>query len=117
MSDKPFNVPADQSVDYQYYVVDPGFENDTWIVGGEVRPGNRSVVHHCIVFIRPPDSANFRGIGWLGGYVPGQRAAHFPEGHAPANSGRFKSLFFKCTTLPRGTPQQDLTEVGLFDWE
>ncbi|MCC9598955.1 redoxin domain-containing protein [Stieleria sp. JC731] len=112
MAKQPFLVPADESVDYQYYVVDPGFKEDTWVVGTEVRPGNRSVVHHCIVFIRPPDNADFRGIGWLGAYVPGQRGAEFPPGYArriPAGS----KLVFQMHYTPTGTPQEDLTQVGL----
>lgn len=112
MSDHSFEVPADQSVDYQYYVVDPGFKEDTWVVGTEVQPGNRSVVHHCIVFIRPPDDANFRGVGWLGAYVPGQRGAEFPEGYArriPAGS----KLVFQMHYTPTGTKQTDQTRIGL----
>ncbi|OYP36400.1 redoxin domain-containing protein [Rhodopirellula sp. MGV] len=112
MSDQPFVVPADESVDYQYYVVDPGFKEDTWVVGTEVRPGNRAVVHHCIVFIRPPDNADFRGIGWLGAYVPGQRGVEFPPGYArriPAGS----KLVFQMHYTPTGTPQEDMTQVGL----
>ena len=55
MRTKPFVVPATGTVEYQYFVVDPGFESDTWVYAAEVIPGNRSVVHHSIVFIRPPE--------------------------------------------------------------
>ncbi|MFK7776917.1 MAG: redoxin domain-containing protein, partial [Gimesia sp.] len=55
MRKKPFVVPKEGVVEYQYFVVDPGFKEDKWITGAQVLPGNRSVVHHAIVFVRPPD--------------------------------------------------------------
>src|SRR5262249_39573371 len=30
------------------------FTEDKWIAAAEVRPGNRSVVHHVILFVQPP---------------------------------------------------------------
>ena len=74
MRGKAFTVPASGTVEYQYFVVDPGFEEDKWVTAAEILPGERSVVHHSIVFVRPPDGENFRGIGWLAAYVPGQSA-------------------------------------------
>jgi hypothetical protein len=99
-------------VEYQYFVVDPGFREDKWITGAQVIPGNRSVVHHAIVFVRPPDGAAFRGVGWLTAYVPGQRAAMLPEGcgrRVPAGS----TLVFQMHYTPNGRRQEDLTNVGL----
>ena len=83
MRDRPFTVPADGTVEYQYFVADPGFTEEKWVTAAEVIPGNRSVVHHCIVFIRPPDGTEFRGAGWLTGYVPGQRPVTFEPGDWP----------------------------------
>lgn len=112
MSDQPFAVPAEGTVDYQYFVVDPGWTRDQWIVGVEVIPGNRSVVHHSIVFIRPPDGEQVAGMGWLGAYVPGQRPSPYPPGHGrfvPAGS----KLVFQQHYTPNGRPQNDTTRVGL----
>jgi hypothetical protein len=112
MRDRPFVVPAEGIVEYQYYVVDPGFTEDKWVTAAEVIPGNRSVVHHSIVFIRPPDGADFRGVGWLTAYVPGQRTALLPPGYArfvPAGS----KLVFQMHYTPNGTCAEDLTQVGL----
>lgn len=53
---KPFHVPAAGTVDYHYVIIPTGFDKDTWVQSAEVRPGNRSVVHHVIAFIRPPGS-------------------------------------------------------------
>ena len=37
--------------------VPTNFTEDKWIQGFEVRPGNRAVVHHVIVYARPPEPA------------------------------------------------------------
>lgn len=112
MSTRPFSVPAEGVVEYQYFVVDPHFEDDKWIREVQVVPGNRAVVHHCIVFIRPPDGSNYEGVGWLGGYVPGQKPLRFKPGYAkkvPAGS----KLVFQMHYTPTGTPQVDITRIGM----
>jgi hypothetical protein len=50
-------VPADGEVPYQYFEVPTTFTDDRWIQAVEVRPGNRSVVHHVLVFCREPNPA------------------------------------------------------------
>ncbi|WP_417397390.1 redoxin domain-containing protein [Gimesia chilikensis] len=112
MRKRPFVVPKEGVVEYQYFVVDPGFKEDQWITGAQVLPGNRSVVHHAIVFIRPPDGADFRGIGWLTAYVPGQRINMLPSGRArkvPAGS----KLVFQMHYTPTGSVAEDISKVGL----
>jgi hypothetical protein len=52
--EEPFTVPAEGVVDYQYFVVDPGWTEDKWIQAAEIRPGNRAVVHHSIASALPP---------------------------------------------------------------
>ena len=61
-----YNVPAEGTVEYQYLVIPGGFTQDTWVRAAEVRPGNRSVVHHVIAFIRPPGSK------WMTDAKPGE---------------------------------------------
>jgi hypothetical protein len=112
MSATAYRVPADGIVEYQYFVVDPGFQEDRWVAAAQVLPGNASIVHHSIVFIRPPDGSTFRGVGWLSAYVPGNRATTFPAGHArkiPAGS----RLVFQQHYTPNGSPQADVTRVGM----
>jgi hypothetical protein len=112
MRDLPFAIPAEGTVEYQYFVVDPGFTEEKWVNAAQVIPGNRSVVHHAIVFIRPPDDQPFRGVGWLTAYVPGQRMIPMPPGHArrvPAGS-RF---VFQMHYTTNGSPQEDLSKVGI----
>lgn len=113
MRSRPFTVPRDGVVEYQYYVADPNFTEDTWISGAQVRPGARSVVHHAIVYVRPPDGSPMPGIGWLTAYVPGQRLVPLPPGRArfvPAGS----RLVFQMHYTPNGRQTDDISEIGLW---
>jgi peroxiredoxin len=136
MSDKPAEVPAEGTVAYRYYVVDPKFTEDKWIKASECLPDNRGVVHHIIVFVRPPGplfgkdnleaeggegesprsgSGNARGqaqFGMLCGFAPGTRPYVLPEGMAkmvPAGS----QLVFQMHYTPNGSPAQDRSMVGI----
>jgi peroxiredoxin len=113
MRDEPFTVPAEGIVRYKYFRVDPGFEEDKWIKAAEVLPDNRAVVHHVLVFVRPPDGRGFGASGdFLVGYVPGLRARSLPDGMAkliPAGS----ELIFQMHYTPVGSEQQDMSKVGL----
>lgn len=112
MRNRPFRIPADGTVEYQYFVVDPKITEDRWVSAAQVIPGNAAVVHHAIVFIRPPDGEVFNGIGWLTAYVPGQLAMKFPEGYGrrvPAGS----KFVFQMHYTPNGKEQWDTTKVGL----
>lgn len=112
MRSRPYQVPADGVVEYQYFVVDPGFTEDKWISAAQVVPGNRSVVHHAIVFIRPPDGRRMKGVGWLSAYVPGQRLVQLPPGSArfvPAGS----KFVFQMHYTPTGEAAEDVSKVAL----
>jgi peroxiredoxin len=112
MRDRPYRVPAEGTVEYQYFVVDPGFEEDKWILGAQIIPGARSVVHHAIAFLRPPDGVPMRGIGWLTAYVPGQRLVPLPPGHArkvPAGS----KIVFQMHYTTNGREVDDVSSVGI----
>jgi hypothetical protein len=62
---QPFHMPASGEVEYQYIVVPTGFTEDKWISQVEIRPSNRTVVHHAVIFIREP------GFPWLKEAKPG----------------------------------------------
>ena len=112
MRDRPYKIPASGSVDYQYFVVDPKISEDRWVSSAQIVPGNPAVVHHAIVFVRPPDGVDFSGIGWLTAYVPGQRATIFPPGFArkiPAGS----KFVFQMHYTPNGQEQTDASQIGL----
>ena len=60
-----FEMPAKGQVEYQYIVVPTKFTEDKWIQAVEVRPSDRTVVHHAVFFIREPGSK------WLEDAKPG----------------------------------------------
>ena len=114
-----FRVPAEGVIEYQHFIVDPGFTTDMWVRAAEVRPGNRRVVHHCSVFLRPPwvTGKELFETGRLGShnlvaFTPGSGPVRFPDGmakHVPAGW----RLHFIVHYTPIGTPQTDRTELGL----
>ena len=52
--EKPYELPAQGEVPYQYFEVATNFAEDKWVQALEVRPGERSVVHHVLVYARYP---------------------------------------------------------------
>ena len=118
MSDRPFVIPAEGQVEYQWFTVDPGFQEDKWIKLIEARPGNPAVVHHVTVFFWPP------GVDWdlrlgdrinlLGGYSPGKRPITLGEWDGTA---RFvpagSKLVFEMHYTPNGTVQTDRSAIAM----
>lgn len=128
MSDQPFLVPAEGTVEYQYFIVDPGLAEGTWVQGAECRPGNPAVVHHVSVFYWPVEdagkvpaarlSAGQIGDVWeiqknlLCTFVPGMRPVVYPAGtsfHLPAGA----RIVFQVHYVPNGRPQPDCCQLGL----
>ena len=111
MSDEPHPVPAEGTVEYKYFTVDPGWKEDRWVQATESRPGSPAVVHHIIVFIVKPGASDPMMAG-LGGYAPGNPADIHPEGTAtfvPANS----KLVFQMHYTPNGTATTDRSMIGV----
>ncbi len=115
IAEEPVSVPAEGAVAYQYYRVPTGFTEEKWVSAIEVRPGNRAVVHHILVFVFDPADPKSQRIGidgFLAAYVPGLRARPFPQGMArriPPGA----ELVFQMHYTPIGTPQKDLSHIGL----
>jgi len=69
-----YQIPADGTVEYQYFEVKTTFTEDKWITAGEVRVQDREHVHHATVYIDDgetrPTAMTIRAI--------------VPEGQAPA---------------------------------
>jgi mono/diheme cytochrome c family protein len=116
---REYEVPAEGVVNYQYFLVPTGFTEDRWIQAAEVRPGNRAVVHHVIVFVAGPEAARQRGglfrqggIEGLVGTAPGEAPMVLPGG-----VGRLikagSTLVLQMHYTPNGTAQKDRTSVGI----
>ncbi len=110
---KTVKIPAEGTMPYQNFVVDPKLKEDVWVRASQVRPGNPSVVHHLVVFVMPPGEEGARNnIDFLAAYAPGMPPRILPEGAAkliPAGS----KLMFQVHYTPRGMPQTDRSEIGL----
>jgi hypothetical protein len=133
---KPFVIPAKTEVDYQYVILKLGFAADRWIQMAEIRPGDRSVVHHAVLYVREPGSDWLRDVppgvvyapphgdreakrkaagtiaDILAIYTPGSRPAMFPAGMGkkiPAGS----DLVLQIHYTARDKTIQDVTSIGL----
>jgi len=127
MRDKPFTVPAEGVVEYQYFLVDPGWKEDRWIQASECQPGNRAVVHHIFVFSIPPgapipefngpegEDREFNpgsgGIELIAGTAPGTPPLVSPEGMATYVKAGTR-LLFQMHYTPNGTEVKDRSVVG-----
>jgi hypothetical protein len=72
-----YPIPASGTVAYQYFEVPTNFTEDKWVQAFEVRPGNRKVVHHVIVYARPPEPAAPAPAASASGARPARRAPVF----------------------------------------
>jgi thiol-disulfide isomerase/thioredoxin/mono/diheme cytochrome c family protein len=128
---QPVAVPAKApagGVAYQYIAAGEPFPEDRWITAVEARPGNRSVVHHIIVFIQPPrpvgrkpgsgdgiiDPRDPDGFGknLLAAYVPGDMPTVFTPGLAK-KVVKGSRLIFEMHYTPDGTATTDRSSVGM----
>ena len=117
MSDASFTVPAEGTVPYQRFVVDPGWKEDRWIKAIEPRSGNPGVVHHIVIYLSTPNGPRTGPAGriknaLLTATAPGVRPHVWEEGLAqyiPAGS----KLIFEMHYTPNGTVQQDRSYAGI----
>jgi len=116
---QPYTVAAEGEIEYQYFVVDPGFTEDKWVAAAEVRPTNPSVVHHCNVWTEESDCDMLSIdslIGLASGYLvvtaPGRPPMVFPAGMAKRIPAGAK-LVFQLHYQSIGSPQADQTRLGL----
>lgn len=111
-TDEPFQVPAEGVVDYQYFVVDPGWTEDRYVAAAECRPGNSAVVHHIIAYLLGPgEEPDAKRRSMLVGYAPGSPPTVLPDGvamHVPAGS----RLLMEMHYTPNGSTQTDHSYVG-----
>ena len=103
-----YKVPADGFVEYEYFEIPTNFTEDKWMQALEVRPGNRAVVHHVIVSVRPPKPerrpAAFRLAGGM--EIPPGQSGGGPEPADGPKRPRGQSLF--------PAPQRGGSSIGGF---
>jgi mono/diheme cytochrome c family protein len=109
-----FSVPADGVVPYKYFTVPTNLTEDKWVQAVELRPGNRSVVHHIIAFVlepgEKPGPEGTRNV--LGGTAPGDPPNRYPAGTAKLLKAGSK-LIFQMHYTPNGEAAKDRSVVGI----
>jgi mono/diheme cytochrome c family protein len=115
-------VPAEGVVPYRYITVATKFTEDKWVQAAEIRPGNRAVVHHVIVFQADHAPGDHTGgqkeggrdwaSGKLAGFAPGEEPKVYPPGTAKLLKAGAK-LIFQLHYTPNGKPATDRTSIGL----
>ena len=114
ISDHPHTIPAQGQVDYEYFLVDPEFQEDKFLQAVQVKPENYSVVHHALVSLVMPGNTS-PGVGNCGvliNYAPGMQSTKLPAGmgiHVPAGA----KFLFQMHYTPNGTQQRDRTSLGI----
>lgn len=110
-----FDVPAEGVVPYKYFKVKTNFTEDHWVQAAEIRPDQRAVVHHVIVFIQEPGGTNpvaGQGGSLLVGYAPGEPALHFADGTARLVKAG-STLIFQVHYTPNGKAVKDRSYIGV----
>jgi hypothetical protein len=128
-----FPIPAKGVVEYQYVIIPTGLKEDKWVMASEIRPGDKSTMHHVITSIREPGSNWMadkepgvvflppRGLkgggdqlqGGLSGYVPGQA---LPPGDFPRRGTLLKAgsdIVLQLHYTPNGKETFDKTKIGI----
>ena len=112
---RAFRVPAAGSVEYQYFIASTGFKEDRWVQSVEVRPSERGVVHHAVVYIREPGDTWTRGptkADILAVYAPGSAPDVYPAGMAKLVKAG-SDLVFEIHYTPSGKAVDDRVKVGM----
>ena len=128
------SVPATGTIPYMYVKVPTHFTEDKWVQAAEIRAGNRSVVHHVIVFIQEPGATSVEVTGKaaggesaskgsarggregtgskLVGFAPGEQPKVYPPGMAKLIKAG-STLVFQLHYTANGTAATDKSYVGL----
>ncbi|MDA7916170.1 ascorbate-dependent monooxygenase [Verrucomicrobia bacterium] len=129
--DQAYTLGVEGGDEYRCFVIPTGFKKNMFIKAVEMRPGNRSIVHHVIAFIDPrlegrkrdaetpePGYISFGGPGvkgadWLAGWAPGNNPRYLPQGVGklvPAGADLILQVHYHRS----GKPETDLTEFGVY---
>jgi hypothetical protein len=137
---QPVPVPAKGTVELTDIIVPSGFTKDTWVTSIEIRPGNRSVVHHVILSVVPhrdgveygvphthPQNRDAAGVatkriapgdrlrGLVGVeavYVPGAAPMDYRPYRAAKLIPAGSDLLIQVHYTPNGTATTDQTRIG-----
>ena len=131
---EPIKLTSEGQDEYWNFVIDPKLTEEVYVTAMDVKPGNRKVVHHVIAFLDDKNRAEklvqgdrgdkktayrtFGGVGFtpdgaIGGWAPGVRARHLPEGAAFVLKPGTK-IILQVHYHKSGKEEVDQTKVGLY---
>ena len=126
-----YDLAAEGADVYRCFVVPTDFDRDRYVSAIEVRPGQRSVVHHVIAYLDNsgrarqldakapgPGYTSFGGIGVppsgaLGGWAPGLTTRRLPPG-VGVLLPKGCDIVLQVHYHKSGKPETDLTKMGLW---
>jgi len=124
----PYAVPADGPDQYRCFVVPLALDRDRYVRALDIRPGDRRVVHHAILFQDLTGTARKRdtGTGYecfgspgflpargLGGWTPGSPVLRMPS-DMPEVLFKGADLVLQVHYHPSGRPESDRTSTDLY---
>jgi hypothetical protein len=116
---EPFAVPAEGTLEYQRFTIDPGLTADRWIRAIQIRPSNAAVVHHATLRTKLRDTSGTAsstggpsGDIFLAMYVPGQETYVLPPGAAKLLPAE-RVFVLEVHYTPNGRAQLDRTQIGI----
>lgn len=126
-----YDVAGTGADEYRYFVIPVEAPENSAMIGIDIVPGSREVVHHANVYVdvtgaaRKLDEAdpgvgysNFGSPGFLptmmlGGWVPGMRPMRLHQGYGVVLPRKF-DLVLQVHYFKRGQTYRDQTKVGLY---
>ena len=130
--DQAYTPKASLSDDYHCFLLRPGLPADRWLIGVDVDPGQRQLVHHVLLFAaREQDALTADAAdpdpGWtcfggpgtsgtprlLGGWVPGTQATRFPADTGILMKAGEVVVMQVHYNLAAGPPAPDATRVRM----
>lgn len=128
--DEDYTVQPGNDV-YRCFTMPTNLKGDRFVQAVDIKPGNRNVVHHVILYLDDtgesvaldekdpgPGYTSFGGPGFtmtgtLGGWAPGFRPAPEPEGIAwKMHAGT--RVVAQVHYHPRGLVEKDRTQIGIY---
>lgn len=115
-----YTVPAEGTVPYLYFSIPTNFTEDKWIQAIEIRPSNRSVVHHVIAYSQDGNVKDTAAGGegdvragrvHLTGITPNKTGAIFAPGSAKLIK-KGSNIVFQMHYTTNGAVAKDRTKIG-----
>jgi hypothetical protein len=114
--EKPFEIPATGTIEYQYLRIPTNLKEDKWLAAIEIKPQARAHVHHVIAYTQPAgqpvSEAGVLGPGNIGGVTPNKPGVIFDPGVGRLLSAN-TDIILQMHYTTNGEAVTDKTVVGV----